>query len=91
MKHLFQLSLVPSTRRSYSSGQRRFFQFCATFELLHPSGSPSPVSEATLELFVSHLSSSVSYRTVKCYLAAEAVVKAAQNIAISGSARFRRE
>ena len=70
MRDLIQLSLAPSTRRSYSSGQRRFFQFCTTVGLLHQSGSPFPVSESTLELFVSYLSSTVSYRTVKCYLAA---------------------
>ena len=65
-----QLSLVPSTRRSYSSGQRRFLEFCTTVGLLHESGSPFLVSESTLELFVSHLSYTVSYRTVKCYLVA---------------------
>ena len=65
-----QLSLAPSTRRSYSSGQRRFLEFCTTVGLLHQSGSPFPVFESTLELFVSHLSYTVSYCTVKCYLAA---------------------
>ena len=38
--------------------------------LNHPLGSPPPASESTLELVVSHLSSSVYYQTVKSYLAA---------------------
>lgn len=60
-------SLAPSTRRSYRSGQNRFLEFCTAF---HPSGSPYPASESTLELFASHLSSSVTHQTIKCYLAA---------------------
>ena len=63
-------SLAPSTRRSYRSGQSRFLQFCTSFHLLHPSGSPYPASESTLELFASYLSSSLTYQTIKCYLAA---------------------
>ena len=63
-------SLAPSTRRSYRSGQRRFVEFCSSFSLLHPSGSPYPASDAILELFASFLSSSVSHQTIKCYLAA---------------------
>ena len=63
-------SLAPSTRRSYRSGQSRFLQFCTSFHLLHPSGSPYPASESTLELFASYLSSSLTHQTIKCYLAA---------------------
>ena len=70
MSHLLTISLAPSTRRAYLSGQRRFAQFCAAHSLLHVSGSPYPVSEQTLEMFVAHLASWVSYQTVKSYLCA---------------------
>ena len=63
-------SLAPSTRRSYPSGQSRFLQFCTSFRLLHPSGSPYQASESTLELFASYLSSSLTHQTIKCHLAA---------------------
>ena len=40
------VSLAPSTRQSYLSGQRHFTQFCIAHSLLHPSGCPFPVSES---------------------------------------------
>ena len=70
MNHFLNFSLAPSTRQSHLSGQRRFTAFCVTHGFVHPSGSPFPVSESTLEMFVAHLALSVSYHTVKSYLCA---------------------
>ena len=70
MYHFLIVSLALSTRQSYLSGKRRFTEFCFAHGFLHPSGTPFPVSESTLEIFVGHLASSVSYRTVKSYLCA---------------------
>ena len=70
MTQFLHVSLAPSTRQSYLSGQRRFIEFCVAHSLLHPSDCPFPVSESTLEMFVAHLASSVSYGTIKSYLCA---------------------
>lgn len=68
--HFFQEGLAPSTRRSYASGQKRFREFCQQLGKLQPSGSPCPVDEWTLCLFVSHLAGSIQYSSITVYLSA---------------------
>lgn len=68
--HFFQEGLAPSTRRSYASGQKRFIEFCQQLGKLQPSGSPCPVDEWTLCLFVSHLAGSIQYSSITVYLSA---------------------
>ena len=62
--------LAPSTRRSYSTGQRRFINFCAQIGKLHDNGSACPADEWTLCLFAAFLSSQVKHATIKVYLSA---------------------
>ncbi|KXJ26736.1 hypothetical protein AC249_AIPGENE9228 [Exaiptasia diaphana] len=62
--------LAPSTRRSYSTGQRRFINFCAQIGKLHDNGSACPADEWTLCLFAAFLSSQVQHATIKVYLSA---------------------
>ena len=58
--------LAPATKRTYSTGKRRFISFCST------SGKRVlPATESGLLLFVSHLASNnISHTTIKTYLAA---------------------
>ena len=63
--------LAPSTRKSYASGQRKFYDFCLQAEKLHHNGSPCPVEEWTLCLFVSFLADSIQHASVyQAYLSA---------------------
>ena len=62
--------LADSTRRSYASGQRKFFNFCAQLGKLHPNGTPSPTDEWTLCLFATFLAGSVQHSSIKVYLSA---------------------
>ena len=62
--------LASTTRSTYASGQRRFLDFCRQLGRLGPDGSPCPVDEQTLCLFVTHLAQSVQYTTIKVYLSA---------------------
>lgn len=62
--------LASSTRSTYASGQRRFLDFCRQLGRLGPDGSPCPVDEWTLCLFVTHLAQSVQHATIKVYLSA---------------------
>ena len=64
--HLQVQGLASSTRNSYASGQRKFLEFCK----IHPSGSPCPVDEWTLCLFMTFLAKTVQYSTIKVYLSA---------------------
>ena len=62
--------LAQSTQKSYASGQRRFIAFCRQAGKLHPDGSPCPVEEWTLCLFVSFLADSIQHASIKVYLSA---------------------
>ena len=46
----YECGLASSTRKSYSSGQKRFLSFCKEFQF-----SPIPPSEHTIMLFISKL------------------------------------
>ena len=55
-----------STRKSYSTGQKRFLEFCTKFKL-----DPIPPSEHTILLFISQLGmDGLSLSTVKSYMSA---------------------
>ena len=62
--------LAQTTQKSYASGQRRFIEFCRQAGKLHPDGSPCPVEEWTLCLFVSFLADSIQHASIKVYLSA---------------------
>lgn len=59
-------SLAPSTRRTYSSVQQKFAQFCNIIG----RSSPLPADERTLCLFTAHLAKSIQSRSIKVYLSA---------------------
>ena len=65
MSDLFvRYSLAPSTKNSYRSGLNAYLLFC------HQAGISSfPVCHQNLCSFASHLSHSVSFKTIKTYLA----------------------
>ena len=63
-------SLALSTKRTYSSAQRRFITFCEEHGLLWANGSPCPTSELTILRFVGHLSGTCKASSIKVYLAA---------------------
>lgn len=69
-RHFLVQGLAPSTRKSYTSGQRKFYNFCLQAGKLHPNGSPCPVDEWTPCLFVSFLAESIQHSSIKVYLAA---------------------
>ena len=59
-------SLIGTTLRAYTSGKKRYIEFCDHFCLL-----PLPVSDVILLRFVAHLALlRLSYQTVKLYLSA---------------------
>ena len=60
--------LAPSTRKTYATAQRKFFNFCLQLGQLHPSGSPCPADEWTLCLFATFLARFVPHSTIKVYL-----------------------
>ena len=60
--------LAKSTRKTYSSSQRRFLEFCYWSKLIHDNGSPLPASEQTLMLFAAHLSRTIKASSIKVYL-----------------------
>ena len=66
---IFQ-SIATSTRRTYSSGERQFIRFCLLHKLISPQSPLLPTTESILIHFVTHLSNTVSYGTIKVYLAA---------------------
>ena len=69
-------SLIGTTLRAYTSGKKRYMEFCDHFCLL-----PLPVSEVTLLRFVAHLASlRLSYQTVKLYLSAVCHMQIMSNI-----------
>ena len=62
--------LASSTRSSYLSGQKKFYDFCSQLGKVHPSGSPCPTDEWTLCLFATFLANTVQHSTIKVYLSA---------------------
>ena len=62
--------LASSTRNSYLSGQKKFYDFCSQLGKVHPSGSPCPTDEWTLCLFATFLANTVQHSTIKVYLSA---------------------
>ena len=60
--------LAPSTRRVYSSAQRRFLDFCIQDNRVRPNGSILPASQETLMRFCSHLADSIHHTSIKVYL-----------------------
>ena len=68
-QYIYQ-SIATSTRRTYSSGERQFIRFCLSYKLISPQNPFLPAHESTLIHFVTHLSNTVSYGTIKVYLAA---------------------
>lgn len=69
-RHFLVHGLASSTRKSYASGQKKFYEFCIQAGKLHPTGSPCPADEWTLCLFVSFLASSIQHSSIKVYLSA---------------------
>lgn len=62
----YSKGLASATQRSYSSGQKRFLEFCSKFNL-----TPIPPSEHTILLFISQLGlDGLSLSTVKSYMSA---------------------
>ncbi|KAL9974355.1 hypothetical protein ACROYT_G011379 [Oculina patagonica] len=62
--------LAPNTNRSYSSGEKRFIQFCFMNRIVSNRGDILPASEGTLIYFASYLARTVRHGTIKLYLAA---------------------
>ena len=60
--------LAPSASKTYSTGQRKFYDFCLQAGKLHPNGSPCPAEEWTLCLFVSFLADSIQHSSMKVSL-----------------------
>ena len=60
--------LAESSRRTYSSGQKKYWSFCSLFPALFLSSPPLPASEFQLMMFISWLAQSVSPSTVAVYL-----------------------
>lgn len=60
--------LAPSTRRVYSSAQRRFLDFCIQDNRVQPNGSILPANQETLMRFCSHLADSLHHTSIKVYL-----------------------
>ena len=62
----YSYGLAPNTQKSYTSGQKRYLEFCNKFNL-----TPIPPSEHTILLFISQLGEDgLAPSTVKSYLAA---------------------
>ena len=58
-------AIAPSTLRTYLVGQASYARFCQSFNLCR-----FPLLESTLRLFVTFLARSLSYASIKTYLAA---------------------
>ena len=69
MYELIQNSWAPSTNQTYTTGIKQFIAFCLAQGIVTPRSPLLPITEITLLYFVGHLSKSVSYATVKTYLA----------------------
>ena len=69
MYELIQHSWATSPKQTYATGIKRFISFCLEKGIVTPCSPLLPATEITLLYFVGHLSQSVSYATVKTYLA----------------------
>ena len=60
--------IAPSTRKTYSSGERRFIDFCT----LHSpdKSTPIPANEETLIKYVAYLDRTIKHSSIKGYLTA---------------------
>lgn len=65
---LFKNSWSATTHRTYASGIKRFIQFCLSQGIVTPRTPLVPTSETTLVYFVTQISSTLSYATIKNYL-----------------------
>ena len=68
IQNYLSLSVAASTRKTYSSGERRFLDFC-TLHSPHKS-TPIPTDKATLIQYVAHLAKTITHFSIKGYLAA---------------------
>ena len=66
---LIQNSWASSTKHTYASGIKQFILFCLSKGIVTPRSPLLPATEITLLYFVGHLSKTVSYATVKTYMA----------------------
>ena len=62
--------LASSTRKTYSSAQRKFLDFCQQLGNVDRGGSPCPTDEWTLCLFATYLANSLKHSSIKVYLSA---------------------
>jgi len=62
------LSVAASTKQTYTSGERRFLDFCT----LHSprKSTPLPTNEETLIQYVAYLAKTIKHSSIKGYLAA---------------------
>ena len=65
MKSLQAKGVAASTRRTYAAGLRVYLKFCTQYSL-----TPLPANELTLRYFCTHLSSAITFATLKVYLSA---------------------
>ena len=72
--------LAPSTRKTYATAKRKFFNFCLQLGQLHASGSPCPTDERTLCLFATFLARLVHHSTIKVYLSGICVLHVEQGL-----------
>ena len=63
-------ALSRNTNCTYTSGEKRFIQFCLMNRLATPTGDILPASEGPLIYFASYLACTVRHSTIKTYLAA---------------------
>ena len=68
MTYLLRQAIADSTRATYSSGARSFLMFAAQYHRWDHAGSPLPVSEETLMLFVTYLTYRMRPQSIKVYL-----------------------
>ena len=67
IRRYLNLSVADSTKRTYSTGEKRFIQFLSLYRPLHAQSLPT--DEDTLIQYVAYLAKSVKYSTIKGYLA----------------------
>ncbi|KAF7350192.1 Integrase/recombinase xerD [Mycena venus] len=62
--------LASNTRRTYSSGQRSFINFCRLHSLYNPDGAILPATQPAVMSWIAHLAGRVQPKTIKAYLSA---------------------
>ncbi len=68
---------MPSTTRTYSSIQRKYFTFCQKYGLI-----PLPASEMHILRFIAYISETVSFNSMQVYLAAIRALHVYQNLPV---------